>query len=70
MNKRFKLRDLGGKLLQCVADERGTAMTEYLLITGIMVPLAAFLFYPDNGFYLGVRNQYDLTTLLLKFPGP
>ena len=51
-------------------DERGIAMTEYLIITGIMVPAIAYLFHPDNGFYSAARNQYDLTTLVLTFPGP
>ena len=45
-------------------------MTEYLLITGIMVPAALFLFYPDNGFYQAARNQYNLTSVALINPGP
>jgi hypothetical protein len=51
-------------------DERGIAMTEYLLITGIMVPAIYYLYYPDNGFYSAARSQYETTTLLLLFPGP
>jgi Flp pilus assembly pilin Flp len=51
-------------------DERGVAMTEYLLVTGIMVPLAAYLFHPDNGLYQAFRSEYDLTTTLLMYPGP
>ena len=45
-------------------------MTEYLLITGIMVPLAAYLFYPDNNMYQDMRSQYQLTTTLVTYLGP
>ena len=51
-------------------DERGAVMTEYLLVTGIMVPVAAYLFHPDNGFYQNMRAQYDLTSYLLQYFGP
>jgi Flp pilus assembly pilin Flp len=70
MNSRFTLRVLAGKLVECLRDERGSAMTEYLIVTGIMVPLAAYLFNPDNGFYQEFRTQYNLTTTLLMLPGP
>jgi hypothetical protein len=63
-------RELWARLLGCMKDERGAVMTEYLLVTGIMVPLAAYLFHPDNGFFQAMRNQYQLTNLLLMFPGP
>ena len=63
-------RDMAAKFVQCLGDERGSAMTEYLLVSGIMIPLAAFLFHPDNGFYREFRTEYDLTTTLLMYPGP
>lgn len=66
----FSWRNLRSKFLECLRDERGIAMTEYLLITGIMVPACAYLFHPDNGFYSAQRFQYNLTTLMLVFPGP
>jgi Flp pilus assembly pilin Flp len=68
--KFFTWRYLQAKFVECMRDERGTAMTEYLIVTCIMVPLAAFLFNPDNGFYQDFRNQYNLTTTLLIYPGP
>jgi len=58
------------KFVACWRDERGVAMTEYLMIVGILLPLIIYLFHPDNGFYAGARAQYDLTTLILSFPGP
>jgi len=70
MNRQFSWRNVAVKFVKCLCDERGAAMTEYLLVTGIMVPLAAYLFHPDNGFYKAMRDQYDLTTLLLMSPGP
>jgi len=68
--EQLSVRNLANRLIQCLRDERGTAMTEYLIVTAIMVPLACYLFHPDNGFYKGARDQYELTALLLIFPGP
>jgi len=71
MIKKFNLRNVAGKLVECLRDERGIAMTEYLLIsTFIALPAAFYLFNPDNGFYQAARNQYELTTTMLIFPGP
>lgn len=55
---------------ECIRDDKGTAMTEYLLITMALQPAVFFLFHPHNGLYKAVRDQYDLTTLFLMFPGP
>ncbi|MDR3457093.1 MAG: hypothetical protein P4N60_06575 [Verrucomicrobiae bacterium] len=62
--------NLVARFMECLRDERGSVMTEYLLVTGIMVPVAAYLFHPDNGLYQAVRAQYDTTTTLLMYPGP
>jgi hypothetical protein len=70
MREPFKLRTILGKLAECLRDERGIAMTEYLILTGITLPAAFYLFHPDNGFYKAAREQFDATTLLLMFPGP
>jgi len=46
-------------------------MTEYILIMMLVVlPAIFYLFNPDNGFYKGIRDQYELTTTMLMFPGP
>jgi len=68
--KLFSWRNLRAKFAECIRDERGIAMTEYLLITGIMVPAVVYLFHPDNGFYSAARAQFNLTSLILTFPGP
>jgi hypothetical protein len=70
MREPFKLRTIGRKLLECLRDERGIAMTEYLIVTGVTLPMVFYLFHPDNGFYNAARQQFDTTTLLLTFPGP
>ena len=70
MNGQFTLRNVALKFAECLRDERGTAMTEYLIVSGIMIPLAAYLFNPDNGFYQEFRTEYNLTTTLLMYPGP
>ena len=59
------------KFAECWRDERGVAMTEYILIMMLVVlPAIFYLFNPDNGFYKGLRDQYELTTTMLIFPGP
>jgi len=70
MIKHFNWRNNAAKFIACMRDERGVAMTEYLMVTGIMIPLAAYLFNPDNGFYQEFRSEYNLTTTLLMYPGP
>jgi Flp pilus assembly pilin Flp len=71
MNRQFSWRNVALKFVECLRDERGIAMTEYLIIvTFVVLPAVFYLFNPDNGFYQAVRNQYNLTTLLLVFPGP
>jgi hypothetical protein len=70
MKRPDNLQSLTAKFLECLRDERGAVMVEYLLITAIMVPLICYLFHPDNGFYRGQRDQYELTALVLELPGP
>lgn len=55
---------------RCALDETGAAATEYVMLTLITVPMIVILFHPDNGFYKAARDQYELTNLLLQFPGP
>ena len=64
------LREILAKFVLCMRDERGVAMTEYLMVSGIMIPLAAYLYNPDNAFYQEFRSEYNLTTTLLMYPGP
>jgi len=68
--KQFNWRCIAAKFIECLHDDRGVAMTEYLIMAGITLPLVAYLFHPDNGIYQTARRQYDLTTLLLMLPGP
>lgn len=70
MRARNIWREVARKFIQCVRDDRGVAMTEYLIVTGVTVPLVFYLFHPDNGLFKTARDQYELTTLLLMFPGP
>jgi Flp pilus assembly pilin Flp len=64
-------REIRRKFTKCLRDEGGSAMTEYILIMMLVVlPAIFYLFNPDNGFYKGIRDQYELTTTMLMFPGP
>lgn len=69
-NEGFTWRDLGRVFIACLRDERGTAMAEYLILSGITIPLALYLFHPDNGLYQTARSQFDITNVLLQLPGP
>ena len=51
-------------------DSRGQALTEYAILAAIMVAISAWLYYPDNGIYQGIRLTYDKTTLIVGWPGP
>jgi len=69
-NEGFTWRDLCRVFIACLRDERGTAMAEYLILSGITIPLALYLFHPDNGLYQTARSQFDITNVLLQLPGP
>jgi hypothetical protein len=45
-------------------------MTEYVVLLGITLPLIFWLFHPDNQLYTALRDQYNLITVLLLYPGP
>jgi hypothetical protein len=66
----LSLRRCVERFCQCLTDDSGTAMTEYLVITTVMMPAVFFLFHPDNGIYKAFRDQYDMTAMMLMFPGP
>lgn len=51
-------------------DESGQGLTEYVIMTSVMVALAAYLYYPDNGLFQGMRHTYDKTSLIVSWPGP
>ena len=70
MTPRKDWRKIETKFFECLRDDRGVAMTEYLLVTCVTLPLVFILFHPDNGFYKAARDQYNLTTLLLVLPCP
>ena len=45
-------------------------MTEYAILSAVLVVLCAWLYYPHNGMYKAFRHRFDLTTLILQLPGP
>ena len=63
---RVILRMLG----RFLRDDRGQALTEYVVLTAMVACLCCYLYYPHNGIYRGMRWQYDLINLLLVLPGP
>ena len=70
-NRPFAWPKIAAKFKDCLRDDRGIAMTEYvLLMTLVVLPAIFYLFNPDNGFYKAARDQYEVTKTLLIFPGP
>lgn len=51
-------------------DERGQGMTEYVILTAVMTALAAWLYYPDNLIYQGIRKTYNKTRIMVSWVGP
>jgi len=52
------------------ADERGQAMTEFVILTAVMTVVAAYLYYPDNNLFVGIRKLFDKHALVVGLPGP
>lgn len=67
---RLSCRGLIRQFVWCLRDDRGVAMTEYLIVGLVTLPLIYILFDPDNGFYEAARSNYETTRILLVFPGP
>ena len=45
-------------------------MTEYVILTAVTVVLAAYLYYPDNAIYRGVRVNFVKAVLICRHMGP
>ena len=58
------------RLCRLGRDQRGQAMTEYVILTSVTVALAAYLYFPDNGIFQGFRNTFDKTRTIVAWPGP
>ncbi len=48
----------------------GQAITEYVVLLALTLPLVFWLFHPDNPLFTALRAQYNLITVLLLYPGP
>lgn len=51
-------------------NTRGQALTEYVILAAMLVIVAAYLYYPDNGIFYGIRRTYDKTMFVVGWPGP
>lgn len=56
--------------ITCLLSEDGQAITEYLVLMVITLPLIFWLFHPDNELVVALRDQLNLTNVMLLFPGP
>jgi Flp pilus assembly pilin Flp len=50
--------------------EKGQAMTEYAVAILALVPVAMYLFMPDNLILDGIRTLFDDIRFLVLLPGP
>ena len=50
--------------------DKGQAMTEYAVAILILVPVAMYLFDPDNLVLEGIRTLFDDVRILVLLPGP
>lgn len=62
----------GGKSFvgKFLADPRGQAMTEYVILTLLVTCACVFLLDPQNEIYVGLRRMYDFIGNGLCLPGP
>ena len=51
-------------------DERGQGMTEYVILSAVLVMISAYLWYPDNKIFYGIRKLFDSTSLVTRMLGP
>lgn len=58
------------RAFRILKDVRGQAMTEYVILTAVMVGLAAYLYNQNNGIFQAFRKTYDKTALIVRLPGP
>lgn len=63
-------RRRASRIRRLAGDERGQAMTEYVILVSVAVALAAWLYFPDNGIFQGFRHIFNKTSLILGWPGP
>jgi hypothetical protein len=52
------------------SDTSAQGYTEYVLLTAVMVAVASWLYFPDNGMMMGMRHTYNKTTFIVGWPGP
>jgi Flp pilus assembly pilin Flp len=64
-----RIRALVRHFVRCARDDRGVAMTEYTVCLLVTIPLICYLFHPDNGFYEAARTEFDMSRMMLMFPG-
>lgn len=58
------------RLRALARDQRGQALTEYVILTALMTAAAAYLYLPDNTIYRGTRLKHDRTQMVIAYPGP
>ena len=58
------------KIRSLMSDDRGQAMTEYVILTAVITAVAAYLYFPDNEIYRAIRKKHDRTMLAIAHPGP
>lgn len=51
-------------------DDRGQAMTEYVILSAVLIALAAYLYLPDNDIFQSIRLKHDRTMIAIAHPGP
>jgi hypothetical protein len=45
-------------------------MTEYVILSAVLIALAAYLYLPDNDIFQSIRLKHDRTMIAIAHPGP
>ena len=68
-NASKKITAIIRQLFRCARDDRGVAMSEYTIVMLVTIPLICYLYHPDNGLFEAARTEFDMSRLMLMFPG-
>ena len=49
-------------------NQQGQAMVEYVILSAVMVFLAAYLYHPNNGMFKAFRGMFDRQTIVIGVP--
>ena len=63
-------RTLTAAILRLWQDTRAQGMTEYVVLSAVLVLVALWMYHPDNNIFQGIRLGHDRTMAVIANPAP